>query len=264
MDAIVNWYFPQLIVGFLVLARISGLVTTAPVFGSRSVPVRIRALLAIGMTLLVVPPLGHGLSVVPENLFQLSALIARELMIGLSMGLAIVIVLSGLQVAGQIASQMSGMALAEVFDPTYDSNVPVFSQLMDLVTLALFVILGGHRMVISALLGTFQTIPLAEGRLGEGAGDLLASIVTESFVLGIRAGAPMMVSLLLSILVLGLVSRTLPQLNVMAVGFGLNAIMALGTMSIVMGSIAWIFQEPMEATLVSVREMFQAAMTSAP
>ena len=73
---------------------------------------------------------------------------------------------------------------------------------------------------------------------------MLTSIVTQSFALGIRAAAPLLTALLLSNLVLGLISRTLPQINVIAVGFSLNSLLALGVLFLSIGAVAWTFQEP--------------------
>jgi len=82
--------------------------------------------------------------------------------------------------------------------------------------------------------------------------EAMTSLLTQSFVLGVRAAAPAMVALLLATLVLGLVSRTLPQLNVMALGFGFNVLATLGALSISLGAAAWAFQDQVEPVLETV------------
>ena len=77
----------------------------------------------------------------------------------------------------------------------------------------------------------------------------MTSLLAESFVLGIRAAAPAMVALLLATLVLGLVSRTLPQLNVMVLGFGFNALASMAALGVSLGAAAWIFQDQLEPFL---------------
>ncbi len=77
----------------------------------------------------------------------------------------------------------------------------------------------------------------------------MTAILTQSFALGIRAAAPAMTALLLATLVLGLISRTLPQINIIAVGFGVNTLVALGTVMLSLGAMAWAFQEQIEPTL---------------
>jgi flagellar biosynthetic protein FliR len=96
-------------------------------------------------------------------------------------------------------------------------------------------------------------MPPGEARFSENILTMLLELTTQSFVLGIRAAAPVLVALLLSVLVLGLISRTLPQLNVLAVGFSLNSMIMLATMAISLGAIAWLFQQEAGAALESIR-----------
>jgi flagellar biosynthetic protein FliR len=78
---------------------------------------------------------------------------------------------------------------------------------------------------------------------------MATTLLTESFSLGIRAAAPAMVALLLVTLIMGIISRTLPQLNVMSFGFGISALATLGALWVSVGSIAWVFQEQLEPAL---------------
>ena len=94
-------------------------------------------------------------------------LMANEVAIGLLLGLGVTILFSGIQVAGQIVSQMSGMSLAEVFDPGFDENVSVFTHLFYFLTMAVFVAIGGHRIMIEAVLDTFAWAPPGHAALGE-------------------------------------------------------------------------------------------------
>jgi flagellar biosynthetic protein FliR len=217
---------------------------TAPIFGSQAVPKRVRGLLAVTMSLLVTPVF-LGATVPPiDDSGELGRLLVNEALVGLLLGLGVNILFSGVQVAGQIISQMSGLSLADVFSPGFDEEVSVFSQLLYFLTLSVFVAVGGHRIVTEALLDTFAAAPPGHAALGSTYVDVLVTIITQSFSLGIRAAAPLLIALLLSNLVLGLISRTLPQINVIAVGFGLNAMLALGMLFLSIGAAAWTFQDP--------------------
>jgi flagellar biosynthetic protein FliR len=83
--------------------------------------------------------------------------------------------------------------------------------------------------------------------------ETLLAVLTQSFQLGIRAAAPLMIALGVATLVLGLISRTLPQINVIAVGFGLNSIITISGILLTVGSFAWTFCEPMIATLEALQ-----------
>jgi len=161
------------------------------------------------------------------------------------------------KVAGQVVSQMSGMSLADVFNPGFDANVSVFSQLFFFLTLAVFVALGGHQIVMEALLETFRWAPPGQAVLGDNVVETLTAILTQSFWLGLRAAAPMLTALFLSTIVLGLISRTLPQLNILLVGFNLNALLTLAAMFISLGALAWTFQEQTEEVLQSLQGVIE-------
>jgi flagellar biosynthetic protein FliR len=237
----------------LVLARTGTLLMTAPMFGSQALPRRVRALLAVALSLLVTPVyLGTTLPPI-GRLTEYGRLLANEALVGLMLGLGVNILFAGVQVAGQIVSQMAGISLADVLNPGFeDEDVSVFSQLFYFLTLAVFVAVGGHRIVTEALLDTFAAAPPGHAGLGENFVEVLTNIAAQSFALGIRAAAPLLAALLLSNLVLGLISRTLPQINVIAVGFNVNSLLAMGVLFLSVGAVAWTFQEPTMEVLQEV------------
>jgi flagellar biosynthetic protein FliR len=255
MPGLETFLVTRFMIFVLVLARTGALVMTAPIFGSQAVPRRIRALLAVAMSLVVTPVFLSGTFPPFENLVTLGRLVLNEALIGLLLGLGVTILFSGIQAAGQIVSQLSGMSLADVFSPGFDEDISVFSQLYYFLTLAVFVAVGGHRIMIEALLDTFAAGPPGHAALGDGYVEVLVSIVTQSFILGIRAAAPLLIALLLSNVVLGLISRTLPQINVIAVGFSVNAILALGLLALSIGAAAWTFQEPTISILQQINSL---------
>jgi len=164
------------------------------------------------------------------------------------------------QAVGQVVSQMSGMAMANSFDPTLQTQVPVLSQMLRLLALAIFVIAGGHRLLMKALLDTFQVIPLGGPGIGASLSDSLITVLTQAFTFGIRAAAPIMMSLLLSVLVLGLIGRTLPQLNILAIGFGINSMVMLMTVSLSIGTFGWLFHEQIQLAIDTVTQgIYEAA-----
>lgn len=227
---------------------------TAPFFGSQSVPVRIRALFAVGISLIIVPTYWSTPLEYPGSVLGLFVLIAGEALVGLALGLGVLILFTGVQVAGQIIGQLSGMSLADVFNPAFDSNSPIFSQILFYVTMAVFLLIGGHRMILSGLLDTFEVLPPGLGTVSESITYALVTILHQSFVVGIRAVAPVMASLLLATLVMGLVSRTLPQLNILTLGFGLNALILQSALLFSLGGVAWTMQDQIEPILGDLQQ----------
>jgi flagellar biosynthetic protein FliR len=247
----------RFIVFTLVLARVSGMIIIAPIFGTLSLPRQVRAFLAVAIALLVTPVyLNSSLPPVTE-LATYGRLMANEVAIGLLLGLGVTIMFSGIQVAGQIVSQMSGLSLSDVFDPGFDENVSMFTNLFHMLTMAVFVAIGGHRIMIEAVLKTFNWAPPGHAVLGETYVDVLTNLMTQSFALGIHAAAPLMIALFLSTIVPGLIGRTLPQINIIVVGFGINSLLTLAMTLLSLGAIAWTFQEPTIEALRTLQDMWR-------
>ena len=242
----------------LVLGRVGALVMTAPLFGNRSVPLQGRVLIALMISLLITPLLAQHSTVDMGNLAVFTRHLLSEALIGLLFGVGITILLNGIQITGQIVSQLGGTALAEVFDPSLDENVSVYSQFFFFLTLAMFVLLDGHRLTMEALLDSFSHMPPGQANLGSDYIDALITLLGQSFILGIRAAAPALTALLLATLVLGLIGRTLPQINILAVGFSINSLLSLGCLFTTIGVVAWAFPQQTGTAL----EILRHALTS--
>ncbi len=255
----------QLIMFTLVLARVAGLIMTAPVYGTQQVPLRVRVLLAAALAMLIVPSQWHATIETPGNVVCYLLLLGGEAMIGACLGLGILILIHGMTLAGELIAQASGLAIADVFDPALDGNVPLFSRLMFLVAVSVFICMGGHRLVMAGLLDTFQAIPLGSGRFTgamaqtftNSVGQAFVTLVTQSFLLGVRAAAPAVTALLVSTMILGLVGRTLPQLNILSVGFSLNAMLSFAALAITLGAAVWAFQDQVQPALETILNALQ-------
>lgn len=233
----------------LILGRVSGVVATAPLFSTAAAPIRVRGLLAVALTMLLMPILSATGLPGELNVITFGRLIVSEVVVGLLLGLGVTVLLSGVQLAGQLVAQMSGMALGDVFNPEFDNSVSVFTQMFYFVTLAVFVAIGGHRMILEALMKTFEWAPPGQARLGDTYAEAMVAMLSQSFELGVRASAPIVIALFLSTLILGLISRTLPQINTVVVGFGVNSLLTLAVMMLTVGGAAWTFQEPLAEAL---------------
>lgn len=238
----------------LVLTRVSGLVMTAPVFGTPEVPAQVRVLLAFALAVLITPIQSATTVAAPGTLLNYLVLVGSELAIGASLGLGVGILFSGIHLAGQMVGRISGLMLADVLDPSTGESVPQFARLMYLVTAAVFVTIGGHRLVMAGLLDTFRTIAPGRAAVPVSLGETSVLLLSQSFELGIRAAAPVVTALLLSTLVMGLISRTLPQLNILAVGFGMNSLLTFAALALTLGAAAWVFQEHLEPALEVILE----------
>lgn len=236
----------------LVLTRVSGLVMTVPIYGTPEIPAQVRALLAVALALLITPSQAAVAVQDPATLTGYLIVVASELFVGLILGLGVVTLFSGIQVAGQLIGRTSGLTLADVYDPSSGENVPQMAQILFLVTMAVYVTIGGHRIVMAGLLDTFTAMPLGSGLLPlsfEAVVNSIETLLIESFRLGVRAAGPALAALLLSTLVVALIGRTLPQLNIMVLGFGVNSMVTFGVMAVSIGAAVWVFQDELASAV---------------
>jgi flagellar biosynthetic protein FliR len=235
-----------------VLARLGGLVLTTPLFSSGALPWKLRLFLTLALALVVTPIELSAPAVTLTNLPAYAVALSGELLIGTLLGAGVMVLLAGAQLAGQIISQMSGLSVADALNPVFAEEAPVLANLLQMTALAVFVAVGGHRLLVGALLDTYTAIPLGRAELPSSIGKLVPALMTESFSLAVRGAAPAIVALLLATISLGLISRTLPQMNIMALGFGFNVLVALGILALSIGGIAWLFQEQLEPAVETI------------
>jgi flagellar biosynthetic protein FliR len=243
----------------LVLARVGSLVMVAPIFGSKAAPVQARVGLAIAISLVIMPLHSGSTAIDVTHLLVFGKFVVNETLLGLLLGLGIMILLSGVQLTGQLISQLGGTAIAEGADPNLEDNAPVFSQFFYFLTLAMFVLLDGHQLLIEGLLETYVWLPPGKATIGASYVMALVTLLGQSFSLGIRAAAPAMTALLLATLVLGLIGRTVPQINVLVVGFSLNALLTLASLVMTLSAIAWAFPQQSVDAIGLLRDAIREA-----
>ena len=239
----------------LVLCRVSGLMLTAPLYGSQAVPARIRAALAVAISVVLFPAVAPTL---PVNLTLAGAVagVFGELMIGLIIGVSLSLVFVGVQVAGMIAGQQAGLALGQVYNPVLNTNTTILGQLFFLTALTVFVLAGGHRELMRALLDTFEVIPVMSFRFSPSLLDLVTALLTGAYAVALRLAAPVLMALLTATLVLGFLSRTMPQLNILSVGFPVRVLVTLTVAGFALAASGGLLTESVAEVIDRVREAF--------
>lgn len=243
MPASIELVSTHLYVFLLVLGRVGGVVTSAPLFSAIAVPKNVRVILALALAMLVTPAQVANSVAEPASFVEGALAVGVEMLFGLALGLGTALLIAGAQLAGQLIAQLSGLSLAEVFDPNLGAETPLLSQLLGLFGVAVYLLIGGHRWLLAGLLDSFRTLPIGGCHLPAAVPQALVSLVSESFALAIRIAVPAVLALLLASIILGLIGRTLTQLNVMSLGFGINVVVALVVLAMSLGSAAWLLED---------------------
>ena len=227
----------------LVLTRVSGLVIMAPIMNTTDTPVQFRALLAFAFSLTIMPSQWFVDVAEPDTLPAFAIMIAAELLIGLALGLGLYILFAGVALAGELIGQVGGLLAAQIFDPVSGDQVPLLSRAYQFLAIAVFALVGGLHVTVTSLLDTFVSIPVGTIGFQPDVAYALVVILGVSFNLALRIAAPVLAAVLISLLVIGLLSKTLPQLNLMSVGFGINNMVMFVVFCLTVGTGMWCFQE---------------------
>lgn len=217
----------QLVPAFvLVFFRLAGMMLAAPLFGTGRVPKRVRLMfalvLAAGM-LPSIPPLAR----LPETTWQLTAGIAGELVFGLAIGTALNFVFVAVHWAGEIIGQQMGLGLGQVFDPQLGQAGSVVSDLYYLLTLVIFLVINGHHAFLRGVHASFTSLPLMSLGIDRNLLDLVVGLLGAATNIALRLAAPMLVTMLVTDVVLGFISKTIPQVNVMTAGLSLRSVVGM-------------------------------------
>lgn len=225
------WPVPDPAAALLVLARLAGLLLTAPLLAHVLVPPRVRLGLAAALALAIAPVAVPTVQP-PTDLGGFVGAIARESLIGALLGFVAQLVFAGVQLGGQLAGLEMGFGMVNLLDPQSAQQSTVVAEWQQLLALLVFLALDAHHLVLAALVESFRVAPAGSGTVGAAT---LAGIVRqggELFVIGVRLAAPVTIVLLLVNATLGVLARTIPQLNVFVVGFPVN----IGAGLIVLGA----------------------------
>lgn len=239
-----------------VLGRTGPLLAMMPPIVGSSIPQRVKVLLALMIALVVTPLVISNSTPLPPHLAGIVIGLAKETLLGLLFGTAVLLIITSLQIGGQVISSLSSMDVAQAADPTTQETITVVSQLFSWFAMVLFLLLGGHRVMLGACLDSFAVYP-AGGVLTEEHWVLhLHEILQHSITVGLRAAAPPAIALLLANFVTALIGRTLPQLNIIAIGFNLNVTMMILILVMSVASIGWVFQNELVEWVEMTTKMF--------
>jgi flagellar biosynthetic protein FliR len=215
------WFWPFL--------RALALFSALPVLGTRTVPLRVRIALAAFIALAAQPmiPVPEAIRTLPLDTAPAFALVAQQVLIGLALGFAVRIVFAAVEYAGEVAGLQMGLNFAGFFDPVSASQGTATSRFVGTVVALLFIVMGGHLLVIAALVQSFTAFPLAPEPFAFVRATLPHQWGGEIFKLGLWIALPLIGMLLFVNLVLGMISRVAPQMNIFAIGFPLTLAVGL-------------------------------------
>lgn len=201
--------------------RVGALMLTAPMFSNILIPIRLRVLLGVGLTVAVLPAVGG----VPrlDPLSAAGLLIAgQQVLIGAAIGLLVAMAFQAVALAGETLSMTMGLSFATMISPQTGVASTVISQFLLIVAMLLFLAVGGHLMLIQLLAESFHTLPIAGTGLTHQGAYALVAWAGEMFAGAVLLALPAIAVLLTVNLIIGVMTRTAPQMNIFSVGLPLT------------------------------------------
>ena len=235
-------FTPQQAAAFiLILMRTAGLFLTSPLFASQNIPGLLKAAWALLTAMLLfavatIPP------DVPVGGAAFGMAVAKEMLVGFLIGTVAMLMFAGIQLAGQVIDIQMGLGMVNIIDPLTSTQVSVMGQYFYLVATLVFLAVDGHHLLLRALSDSFELVPLGTAHLSAPVAVLINSKASAMFLVSFRVGAPVIGALFLTNLALGILARTVPQMNVFIVGMPLNVAVGLLVSAISMGFYAYVLQ----------------------
>lgn len=252
-------FLPHLPGWLLVLFRLGGIFVFAPVLASKAIPTQVKVFWVLGLSFCIYPTLiapgsPTAASIAPAfgpgfSLLQLPIAVAAEIFIGVLIGYGASLPLIAMQTAGHMVDQQMGLGLGELYNPDMEEQTGAFGSLYYMTAFTLFVALDGHRIMLATLLNTFEHVPLTSFNAYAPATQMVVGLLNAMFEVAMRISGPLLALVFLETLAMGFLSKTVPQLNILNVGFPTRILVGVGLLIASFAVEAQVFVDHMREVL---------------
>ena len=220
----------EVIKGLFYFLRIGAILLVTPYFGEKVVPVQVRVLLTIALTLFVFPMVS-GNTFVPHGkpLLEYVFMGLREVLIGVTVGFMAKLIFEGIIMAASLVGYQMGFGTANLLFPGSDDQMNAFTLFHRLIVLLIFLSMNLHYIFINAISETFSVVPIGHSFPEENIAQYMLLVTSQIFVIALQLSTPILIALLLTVAALGLIARTVPQMNVFTMSFPLSFFIGLFT-----------------------------------
>ena len=219
----------------LTLTRISGIFLISPFFGSMNIPIFFRVGIALAMTVVLFPVVdGLGAPAAPASIVMFGAAVLGELFIGWLIGFVAYISFAAITMAGKVMDMQVGFAVVNVVDPTSGQQIPLIGSFLYNLAVIILLVTNGHHMILAGLIESFRAVPLAGIEANISLALIIANFTGTIFLAGMKIAMPITFAILLTNVGLGILSRTMPQMNIFVVGIPMQIMVGLFILSMVM------------------------------
>lgn len=210
----------------LIFTRVISFFVVAPVFNQQSFVHQARIGLSIVISILLFPVVAMP-NIPLTNAPGYMLLVGKEILVGLILGYTVDFIFHGVRFAGHVLGYQLGFAIVSTIDPQTSEQISIIGQLKWLTAVMIFILIDGHYLLLEALAYSFRAIPLTAAAFPSGIAGHVLRLSAQIFIIGIQIAAPVMVTLLMTNVGMGILARTVPQMNIFVVGFPLTITVGL-------------------------------------
>jgi len=237
--------------------RIAALIMVAPIFSSNFVNARSRLLIALAISIVIVPSLPNVAPAISPLSGQGLLLVAHQILIGACMGFMLQLLFNAFIIAGQIIAMQMGLGFASMVDPQNGVTVPVISQFYLIFVTLVFISIDGHLILLQVLAESFITIPLGSTGLPYTSFRDVVAQASWMYASGVLVALPAIGSLMMVNLAFGILSRAAPQISPFSIGFPLSIILGFAIIFVTLPAVSHHLVNMSEQMLQMIRLLVQ-------
>jgi flagellar biosynthetic protein FliR len=220
----------QLVPLVLVAFRLSGLFVFAPLLANVSIPMPVKVLLCAAMAVGVFPLVKAPALPADIDFISLAVIAVMEVLVGVVIGLLALIPVAAVQVAGVLMGQQMGLGLAAIYNPALETESDLIGEVLIQLAMVAFLSLGGIEVLFLSVARSFEAVPIGGFSTGWAPVHHVLPMLVSGFDLALRVAAPMLGIILVETIATAMLMKTVPQINVMSLGFGLKILLGLSAL----------------------------------
>lgn len=235
---------PEIQKFILIFVRLATILVITPFYGERGAPAILKLGLALLLTIAVSPMVAaNDISSELNSLLGFGTALIQSLIAGLFIGFVPLLLFAGVQLGGELSGFQMGFGITSVLDPLSQIRMSLIAQFDYIFAFLIFISLNGHLYLLQGIVYSFQVVPLIGTSFPESLGESFIVLSKELFIIGLKIAAPIMVAIIVTNVGLGILGRTMPQMNIFIVGFPLQIGIGLITLGMSIPVFCYVFEK---------------------
>jgi flagellar biosynthetic protein FliR len=241
-----------------IFVRVASIFVLTPVLSLSEMPLTAKGFLAAGLSLVIYPIVSRHLAPATALDLPLFLLLIDHAIIGVLIGFFILVYYTAFQMAGAFYSLKMGFGIINVIDPLSQTSIPILGQFKSLFALVIFIIANAHHLVIEALVYSFRAVPVLALEAGRPLSGALTVALSEVFVIAFQLAAPILGTVMVIEVVMGVMSKVAPQMNVMVVGFQVKIVTGLFILWVFMPEVMRLSERIFDRSFIMIYQIMGA------